>query len=444
MTAAEEAFAEAEHRIEAARESGALVLDLSDLNALARLPDRIGVLTGLHVLSLGDTQIADLQPIAALTGLTELYLMGTKVTDLRPLVGMTALWRLNLAKTGITYDSLRALTPLRRLVSDPGPEQNLPEHRGLRFSDTAAAKSDPKIAELARITQTPPQPDPTPPPRRPAPLEITVTDTEIRMAGPDALPESSANDRAAMGWDALRAHRRNFGRAFHVGNYQPLPTYLDDFDTAMGTAYDPRNVIRIGVEGLRIAALSRNGAFVRNLPVGADSDLVAFAATIDLYVRRFPDWVAYRDDADPDDVSPQAVSAAADDFRTIDEVIQSTPEAEDAVRDEYRAELTAGTGENADPPAAKALTASTGEIARALAEHGSAEAERKRRNAELARKGGDMYDKTVLAPVGLALHVMRRIEAPMRSLAKQFPNRLGWIDGWYDATFPFKDPPERP
>ena len=350
---------------------------------------------------------------------------------------------------------MRALARLQLLVTDPGPDGMPNALRGLRFTNCAAARSDPRIAEIAAIEDPStrartlfdylglpvddPDPlpllDPTPPPRRPAPLEVTVTDTEIRMAGPDSLPQSGANDRAAMGWEALRDYRHNFARAFHVGNYQPLPRYLEDFDGAMGIAYDPRHVIRIGVQGLRISALSRNSAFVATLPVGADTDLAAFAATIELYVRRFPDWVAYRDDADPDDVSPDAVRAAAADFRAVDHVIQTTPEAEDAVKAEYRAEVIAATGENSDAPAAQAITASTGEIARALAEQGTADAERKRRNADLARKGGEYYDKKVLARFGLVLHVMQRIEAPLRRLSKRFPNRMGWIDAWYDATF---------
>ncbi|MGQ0565371.1 MAG: leucine-rich repeat domain-containing protein [Gemmobacter sp.] len=431
---------------------GAKVTDLAPLSALP----------ALTTLSLAGSRVTDLGRLATLPTLSTLDLRATQVTDLAPIAALTGLRGLELAENEINREGLRGLAPFQRLISDPGPNDLSAEFCGLNFTDTAAVRSDPRIAKIAGIEDPATrartlfdylglhvdgpatQPQPEPPPRRSAPLEITVTDSHIRMAGPGALPEHGANDRAAMGWEALRDHRQAFARAFHVHNYHPLPAYLDDFDAAMGTAYDPRHVIRIGVQGLRIAALSRNAAFVATLPVGADSDLVAFAATIDLHVRRFPDWVAYRDDADPDDVSPRAALAAAADYRAIDHIFQTTPQVEDTVRAEYRAEVTAATGENADPPAAQALTASTGEIARALAEHGTAEAARKRRNRDLARKGGDLWDKTVLAPLGLGLHVMKRIEGPLRRLARRYPNRMGWIDAWYDATFPPDDPPRDP
>ncbi|QYK41640.1 MAG: leucine-rich repeat domain-containing protein [Paracoccaceae bacterium] len=428
---------------------------VTDLSPLATLP-------ALATLSLAGTKVTDLSPLATLLALTTLFLSGTRVTDLSPISGLTGLTRLDLAGTPVTRDGLRHLARLQRLVTHPGPADRRPKHKGLRIAYCAAAREDRRIAEIADIEEPgeraralfdylampvggdagAPDPDPVPP-RRPAPLEIVVTDTAIRRAGAAGLPQSDANARAALGWAALRDHRQGFSRAFSVHNYQPLPAYLQDFDAAMGDAYDPARVIAIGVQGQRLLALSRNASFCGMLPIGADTDFVAFAAAIDLYVRRFPDWVAYRDEADPDDLSPEAARAARADLREIEGILARTPEAAEDVKQEYRSEVEAAIGDRPDEAAAKAVIASTGEVARALAERGTEDIARKRRNADLARKGGDYVDRNFVAPLGLPLHVMKRMEAPLRRLSRRFPNRLGWIDRWYDATFP-PDPPPNP
>ena len=46
------------------------------------------------------------------------------------------------------------MAPLQRLISDPGSKDNPPKFRGLRFAGTAAAESDPRIAEIAAIADS--------------------------------------------------------------------------------------------------------------------------------------------------------------------------------------------------------------------------------------------------------------------------------------------------
>src|SRR5213078_2078969 len=77
-------FAEAQRRIEEAREAGATELDLADLPKLAALPDLAG-LTALQSLDLSATQVSDLAPLAGLTALQSLDLSRTQVSDLAPL-----------------------------------------------------------------------------------------------------------------------------------------------------------------------------------------------------------------------------------------------------------------------------------------------------------------------------------------------------------------------
>ncbi len=276
---------------------------------------------------------------------------------------------------------------------------------------------------------------------RPAPLEVAVGETSIAMAGPGGLPISDANARAALGWEALQRYRQDFAAAFSIHNYAPLPAYLASFDREMGEGYDPRRVIGIGMQGQRIIILSKDAEFLARLPDGAGGDLRGFAAAIATFVNRFPDWVLYEGLEEPDDVSPAAVRAGEAEFRAIDAIIFSTPEAQEDVKTEYRAEVAEGTDAKAGVPEARGLVASTHEVARALAEDGldRRERERKARNAVLARKGGDLYDKTVLAPVGISLHVMKRMEGPLRKLAKRFPKKFGWLEAWYDHMFPPED-----
>ena len=66
----------------------------------------------------------------------------------------------------------------------------------------------------------------------------------------------------------------------------------------MGDAYDPARAIRIGVQINRLARLAKTRSFTEILPQEAAPDFRGFAASGLTYVERFPDWVAYRSDAE--------------------------------------------------------------------------------------------------------------------------------------------------
>ena len=172
------------------------------------------------------------------------------------------------------------------------------------------------------------------------------------------------------------------------------------------------------------------GGFLATLPIGADGDLKTLAGELLVYVNRFPDWVAYRDDAAP--VTVADVIAAKPDFDAIRDILNATEQATAEVKDEYAAEVAEGTQRTATEIEAKALVASTRELGRETAESNSAE---QRRNRALAKKGGEIYDKWILGPAGLPHHFAMRLEQPLRRLAKRFPMQFGWVGGWYDATF---------
>jgi hypothetical protein len=145
MSDSDDAYERARAAIARTKAEGATRLDLSADEGFAdldRLPPEIGDLTRLRGLSLSNTRVADLSPLAGLTGLLSLSLARTPVADLWPLAGLTALRRLDLDTTPAA--DLRPLRGLTRLAEAP-------RGFGLRFTGCAAAKADPRIAEIAEI-----------------------------------------------------------------------------------------------------------------------------------------------------------------------------------------------------------------------------------------------------------------------------------------------------
>lgn len=175
---------EAKARIAKARAEGATRLDLSGLRDLKELPEEIATLTALTSLGLMNTQVSDITALAGLGGLTSLTLAGTPVSDITALVGLGALTWLDL-RGSATLD-LRPLRGLVQLANNPRKLERTDLIGGLTFTHCAAAKADPRIAEIAGIEDpatrarelfayledwVPPVPADSPlaPPARPAP-----------------------------------------------------------------------------------------------------------------------------------------------------------------------------------------------------------------------------------------------------------------------------------
>lgn len=439
----------------------------------------LAAMTGLYALFLSNTPVSDLSPLANLPGMRTLFLTNTPVTDLAPLSAMAGMEHLELSNTkvsnlahltamtdlqvlAIAAAPVKDLTPLAEMewlmsvdlsktqVSDLGPLltplANVDTTRwDLRLNGTPAAL-DPDIAPIVALsdgheravalrdvllrgwqpsTKRPPMMLPN---RQPAPLEIAVSDDAITLAGAEGLPHQDTNARAAMGWQALRDYREELATSFNPSNYQPLPNYLAAFDRAMGENYDPARVVRIGVQALRLDRLIKDPDFSRSLPDGVAGDLRGMISEMLIYVNRFPDWVAYRDDAVPYD--PDALRQDESDFTAIRQAMDAVPQIDSQIGAEYAAIIIEATGVNAGEEGGKALVTSTNEAARALAEH---EADRRRQNRAFARKGGDYIDG-LLGPLGVPYHLLVRIEGPMRRLSARYA-RLAWIGAWYDETF---------
>jgi hypothetical protein len=497
MTEAEKAFAVAERWIEEAWTNGAETLrfDRAETGALERLPEGIGTLDALRKLDCENTQISDLSPLSGLVNLTELWLDNTQVSELGVLSGLVNLTTLylnntqvsdlgalsgleNLAVLGLENTrvsdlgalsglvnlealyldntqvlDLRPIRVLRKLAEDPAPS-------GLTFKNCAAARSDPRIAEIAEIedekerartlfdylagilveiappgaVEAEPQqnaPVPSTPTPQVAPLLTDFVDGRLIRVAPDRLPEHDPLTRAKMGWEALKAYRESFGDSFSVHNYAPLPSLLKAFDKAMGDAFDPKQMIMIGVMGSRIVGLSADKAFLENLPVGADTDLRGFAAEISTYLNRFPDWLDYTAEAEASEVTAQDTKAEAEAFRELSEALSDTDAVEAEVAQEYAAEVAAATGEDADDAVAEGVAATTREWVREVSEKGLEEVKRGRVLRENLDKMDDVADgefaKVQFWSYGWTLVLLKRNQAPLRRLALKFPKKLGWL-----------------
>ena len=126
---ADEAFQEALRRIAEAERTNADLLDLGDL-PLDRLPQELGRLTCLNVLSFGNRAperrgneivwewrssgaqraFTEITPLAELANLLQLDLSSTPVNDVAPLANLANLQQLNLNHTNVTD-----LAPLAKL-----------------------------------------------------------------------------------------------------------------------------------------------------------------------------------------------------------------------------------------------------------------------------------------------------------------------------------------
>ena len=128
----------------------------------SRRPNLIGAqvgllarLTRLEVLSLRETDLTSLEPLAGLTALQSLDCRGTPVSDLAPLASLTALQSLNCSETPVSdLAPLASLTALQSLncswtrVSDLAPLASLTALQSLVCSSTQVSD----LAPLASLT----------------------------------------------------------------------------------------------------------------------------------------------------------------------------------------------------------------------------------------------------------------------------------------------------
>jgi len=488
VSEADAAYAFARAEIERVRQSGETELDLfrPEARALEALPSEIdqltilqslslsnthvsditvlGGLTGLQVLNLTGVQASDITPLAGLKGLQSLYLDNTQVSDITALGGLTGLQSLYLTGTPISdIRALGGLTGLQRLdlygtqVSDLLPLRSRTrlgeesEVFGLTFQNCVACKIDPRIKEISEIkdnedrvrtlfdylkTWTPPkqrgpEPGPPTPAPKPAPLLAELVDGRMVRAAPGHLPQHDALARAEMGWEALRLYRQSFGDTFNVHNHAPLPRFLAAFDQAMGEHFDPKRMIMIGMMGTRIVDLSKNIAFLTELPIGADADLSGFAAEISTWLNRFPDWLTYQEEARGSAVTRGAMLEEQKALRALVDAMDAEGQVDPSFSAEFHAEIDGALSETGDDGLAHGAIASAREASRVLSEKAlegvkSGAVVREDVRAMEAVADGEVA-KAKFWSYGWTLVLLKRTQAPLRRLAARFPSMLGWL-----------------
>ena len=100
-------YAAAEAQVAEAIAKGATYVSLENVPALRRLPDNLADMPDLRRLTVSDTLIRDLSPLAGAAQLEYLAVYNTRVSDLTPLAGLSKLTSLNIGKSRV-----RDLTPL--------------------------------------------------------------------------------------------------------------------------------------------------------------------------------------------------------------------------------------------------------------------------------------------------------------------------------------------
>jgi Leucine-rich repeat (LRR) protein len=436
---------EATRRIKEAIETGETKLSLKDLKGVTSLSDLdvdIAAATTVTHLNLGGTQITDITPIAGLTGITALYLGNTQITDIVPIAGMTGITTLTLRNTQIT--------DLRPLQSLAGLRDN-PSVLGLSFEGCKACELDPRIAEIAEIENraerawtlfdylkdwVPPGGDPSEilqlPEGRPAPLKTTIISNRLVLSPPKSLPEADAQDRAEMGWEALKDFREGFGQSFAFDNYAPLPSVLAAFDRAMGDRFDTRRQIAMGMHGERLIQLSGDANFLENLPTGAVSELQSFAAAIGTFVNRFPDWIAYQEDAKN---SLSVVDIMRDEKEALDALaaaLAENPQVDDAVTAEFSTEINDATSPSSDEVTAHGTLASTRETILKISENALIELKNgnitRDHAAAMAKTGSSEIAKVKYWTYGWSIHLLYVAAPSLRKLSGRLPWELRWVE----------------
>ncbi|NER33110.1 MAG: hypothetical protein F6J93_03360 [Oscillatoria sp. SIO1A7] len=159
--AKDQAYREAEQRIEEARQTGATELYLAGMN-LTELPEAIASLTQLKVLNLSYNQLTEFpEAIASLTRLQELDLSENQLKELpEAIVNLTKLQQFDLYKNKLTEvpEALANLTQLQelslsqnQLTEVPEALANLTQLQALNLSYNQLTQVPEAIASLTRL-----------------------------------------------------------------------------------------------------------------------------------------------------------------------------------------------------------------------------------------------------------------------------------------------------
>lgn len=252
-----------------------------------------------------------------------------------------------------------------------------------------------------------------------------------------AMPGDALDDRgrvlARAGWEALRDYLADLADLRpRLDNQMPtMPRALTRFDHAMGATYGQANPVGMGVHGQRVIAQA--GAAGETMSDADAAELRTFAAALALFLERFPEWRAYRDDPAAPPVDPGAVASSLQRIAEIAEALSGRAEIDDAIPESLVEQVGAARDAPGDALVARGLLASAQNV---LSRLGAVALRWVRAEAkDIAGKSwagvkGAIVAGTVAGVTGLggaAIDLFANHGTVLLWLAKTFPDKFGWL-----------------
>ncbi len=330
----------------------------------------------------------------------------------------------------------------------------------MQFAGCAAAKSDPELALIAEIKDDRERTlrlfeylgvgvgeplaevdgGPSVPEGRPAPLETQVKNERLTLVLPadPPLPPGPVQDRARIGWEAITEALGDLKRSVNLENYRSLAAAAGALNRALGRAFEDMNAIKVGIAGQALAELARDGAFMDTLPDGAGAQVKAIAATVSTFSNRFPEWLAYQEDAVQAQMVAAQVQESLSAFEELAKTLERADDVDRDVVDEFRKQLDWARTAPTSEVAARGLLASTRELLRTLAENivlgarmyveGAGRAMVSEFRAIKAIVPNEVRKTTFWGAIAVAGDIILLKGAMLTALSAKFPWLLGWVD----------------
>lgn len=268
------------------------------------------------------------------------------------------------------------------------------------------------------------------PPQVRAPLEVAVECGVLRRASRGTGLDRDAERRAEAGWRALRVWLDDLGGASErLGNAMPrLGAALRRLDTALGPDFAAVDAIAAGIHGSRVARLAAEAPAV--LMEADAADLAAFADEMTALLDRFPDWRAYREDAELRP-APRALEEVLPEIREIADAMEDRAEVSPEIVDTLADQIEAVGDDPADAVSRTGLARSLRNVLSVLSDAAVGAAERIRRETgDLAARTWETAKKTMATGLSAAaLDIVLAKGAALQALSRTLPEQFGWIEG---------------
>jgi hypothetical protein len=190
----------------------------------------------------------------------------------------------------------------------------------------------------------------------------------LRLTAGHHQMDELADERARQGWSTLKDFLEDLDdQRQRIGNVMPrLARAMDRLEAALGSDFDQANPIAIGTHGQRVIRLAEQAG--EALMDEDAADVQEFAAALGLFLDRFPDWIAYKADADAHPPDPAQIEDLLPAARTLIEAARDDDVVSDDVADALEDQRSNAEDDPTDPIAARGLRMSLRNVLNALGE----------------------------------------------------------------------------